>query len=307
VVYAGLAAGAARLGLDHAWPLAIAAMLLQTVRHTTDAWYGMLALPSRFTKDKGSVPYWLKRVVVFPIGERWAVLALVAVAFDGRVALATLLLGQVAAFGWTLLLRSARAIKVKASVPPPGPARFRDDGYLVRAYVSRVGGPLPLAAALVAVVAALGLVVALLAGTLPHGTWAQGALPLTGVTVLVLVAGVSARARHTGRLDWLVPAALRAAEYLMVCAVGVIGAVPGPLVFLLIFLLAIRHYDVVARMETGPPAAVRTEWPGWDGRVLFLWLTTLLTIPAGGVALLAVAVAVDLAYGWVRSKSVAAA
>ena len=42
VVYAGLAAGAERVGLPYAWPLAIAAIVLQTVRHMTDAWYGAL-------------------------------------------------------------------------------------------------------------------------------------------------------------------------------------------------------------------------------------------------------------------------
>ena len=179
---------------------------------------------------------------------------------------------------------------------PAGLIRRRDDGYLVRTYVSRPGGPLPAATALIAAAAALGLVIALLTGALPFATWVERSLPLTGITVLVLVAGVSARARHTGRLDWLVPAALRAAEYLMVCAVGVIGAVPGPLVFLLILLLALKHHT----------PAVRTEWVGWDGRVLFLWLTTLLTVPAGGVALLCLAVGADLAYGLVRSKSVTA-
>ena len=40
--YAGLAAGAERIGLPYAWPLAITAMLLQTVRHMTDTWYGAL-------------------------------------------------------------------------------------------------------------------------------------------------------------------------------------------------------------------------------------------------------------------------
>ncbi|MET0425351.1 MAG: CDP-alcohol phosphatidyltransferase family protein, partial [Actinoplanes sp.] len=40
--YAGLAAGAERIGLPYAWPLAITAILLQTVRHMTDTWYGAL-------------------------------------------------------------------------------------------------------------------------------------------------------------------------------------------------------------------------------------------------------------------------
>jgi hypothetical protein len=244
-----------------------------------------------------SVTYLLGRVAEFPAGERWAVIALVALVFDGRVVLATLVLGQLAALGWTLARQLPAAIAHPAPAPDPaGLIRRRDDGYLVRTWVSRPGGPLPAATALIATAAALGLVVTLLTGTLPHATWTQGALPLTGVTLLVLVAGVSARARHTGRLDGLVPAALRAAEYLMVSAVGVIGAVPGPLVFLLIVLLAVKHHL----------PAVRTEWIGWDGRVLFLWLATLLTVPAGGVALLCVVAGAGLAYGLIRSRSVAA-
>jgi hypothetical protein len=224
---------------------------------------------------------------------------LVALVFDGRVVLATVLLGQLAALAWTVARWLPRAVRRRAPHPDPDPAaliRQRDDGYLVRTYVSRPAGPLPAASALIAVAAALGLVAALVTGTLPYGTWAQRVLPLTGVTALVLVAGVSARAKHTGRLDALVPAELRAAEYLMVCAVGVLGAVPGPLVFLLLALLTIRDHI--------PP--VRPEWVGWDGRVLFLWLTTALTVPAGGVALLCLVAGADVAYRLVRSGSVAA-
>lgn len=298
VVYAGLATGATRHGLDHAWLPAVTAVGLQTVRHATDAWSRRLGPEPGAAGPPGSVRYWLDRVARFPAGERSAVITLVALVFDGRVVLATLVLGQVASLGWTLVRRVTRAVARRTSMPPDlGLARYRDDGYLVRTYLSRAGGPLPLATALIAVAAALGVVVALLTGALPHGAWPQRALPLTGITVLVLVGGVSARAAHTGRLDGLVPAALRAAEYLMVGAVGVIGAVPGPLVFLLIVLLALRHDDGIARLTTGP------EWVGWDGRVLFLWLTTLLTVPTGGVALLAVGVGADLAYGIVRSRS----
>ena len=106
-VYAGLAAGQ-RAGLAEAWSLAIAAMALQTVRHMTDTWYGVAArrggapaaagaaasggvgdrlsaASDRVQADAGSVAYWLKRIVVFPIGERWAPIALTAALFDGRV------------------------------------------------------------------------------------------------------------------------------------------------------------------------------------------------------------------------------
>ena len=85
-------------------------------------------------------------------------------------------------------------------------------------------------------------------------------------------------APHDGALDWLVPAALRAAEYLIVVAVGLVGAVPPPVVYLLLFALALHHYDLTARMEKGAPdsaaghgaarlgrpgsAAPRARWPG---------------------------------------------
>jgi hypothetical protein len=324
VVYAGLAAGADSLGLPYAWPLAIAAIVIQTVRHMTDAWYGALldeavthprpgqgglgarlgAASNRVQADTGSVAYWLKRIVVFPTGERWALIGLVAIFFDGRVVLAMVVLCGLLAFAYTFALRSVRSIAMRVGVlDKVDTARHRDDGRLVRDYVSRANGPLPVATALIAVAAALTLVIALLTGWLPHARWTDTALPLTGVTVLVLVAGVSARAKHAGPLDWLVPALLRAAEYLMVVAVGLIGSVPPPLVYLLLFLLALRHYDRVARMEKGVPAGtIRPEWLGWDGRVLILALTALLTVPAAGIVLLALAVGADFLYGVITER-----
>jgi phosphatidylglycerophosphate synthase len=319
-VYAGLAAGADRLGLPYAWPLAITAIIVQTVRHMIDAWYGALhdeavthprpstgsrlgarlgAASNRVQGDTGSVAYWLKRIVVFPIGERWAVIALVAVFFDGRVVLAMVVLCGVLAFAYTVVLRSLRSIAMGVGVlDKTDTTHHRDDGRLVRDHLSAANGPLPTAGALIAVAAALTLAIALLTGWLPHTRWADTALPLVAVTLLVLVAGVSARARHAGALDWLVPALLRAAEFLMVVAVGLIGSVPPPLVYLLLFLLAMRHYDRIARMEKGtPPGPVHAEWLGWDGRVLVLTLTALLTVPAAGVVLLATAVGADLIHG----------
>ena len=109
-VYAGLAAGAERMGLPYAWPLAITAIVLQTVRHMTDTWYGALhdeasarqavgtagnadaggGVGARLSRasnkvqaDTGSAAYWLKRIVVFPIGERWALIAILAALTTG--------------------------------------------------------------------------------------------------------------------------------------------------------------------------------------------------------------------------------
>jgi phosphatidylglycerophosphate synthase len=284
-VYAGLAAGAERIGLPYAWPLAITAILLQTVRHMTDTWYGALhdeaaarprpaatggvgarlsAASTRVQGETGSAAYWLKRIVVFPIGERWALIAVVAMVADGRAALAAVVGCGLLAFAYTGALRSLRSLSMRVGVlDTVDTRRHRDDGPLVRGGVARA----PLAFAAVAALAALALVAALAAGWLEP----PARVPLVAATLLALAAGLPAAARHDGPLDWLVPAALRAAEYLLVVAVGLIGSVPPPVVFLLLFTLALRHYDLTARMEKGTPAGrSRTTLWGWDVRIVLL-------------------------------------
>ncbi|MEV4344317.1 DUF5941 domain-containing protein [Actinoplanes sp. NPDC049596] len=303
VAYAGLAAGAERLGIPYAWPLAIAAIVLQTVRHMTDAWYGALhdeaaahprpqaasgvgarltAASTKVQGDTGSVAYWLKRIVVFPIGERWALLAVLAVFTDGRVALAGMLAWGVLAMAYTLALRSLRAFSMRVGVlDKVDTGRFRDDGLLVRTVISRAQRPAPLAfAALAAVVALAAVIVLLVSG--------PSKIALAVAAVLVLSAGLPARARHGGPLDWLIPAALRAAEYLMVVAAGIVGDVPTPVTYLLIFTLTLRHYDLVARMEKGAPAGTaRGALLGWDGRVVLLTAAALAGVGTIGAGVLA--------------------
>jgi len=288
-VYAGLAAGADRVGLPYAWPLAITAILLQTVRHMTDAWYGALhdeaacrpgpraaggvgarltAASDRVRGAAGSAAYWLKRIVVFPIGERWALIAVLAMLTDGRVALAAVAGCGLLAFAYTLALRSLRSLSMRVGVlDKVGAARHRDDGPLVRHLLAAHGVPMPLAFAALAAVASCVLVAALLLGWVaPPARVAVG-----GTALLILAAGLPARARHGGPLDWLVPAALRAAEYLYVVAVGWAGSVPPPVIFLLLFTLALRHYDLTARMEKGAPAGLGAgALVGWDVRVVAL-------------------------------------
>lgn len=307
--YAGLAAGAERIGLPYAWPLAITAIVLQTVRHMTDAWYGALhdeatahprqqaaggvgarlsAASTRVQGDTGSAAYWLKRIVVFPIGERWALLSVLAIFTNGRVALAGVVLCGLVAFAYTLGLRSLRALSMRVGVlDKTDTSRFRDDGLLVRAVLSRAKLPAPLAFAALAAVAALALVVALLAG------WVEppAKVALAVLALVVLGAGLPARSWHGGPLDWLIPAFLRAAEYLTVVAVGLAGSVPPPVVFLLIFMLTLHHYDLVARMEKGAPTGRSTGDPlGWDGRVVLLTAAALAGVPTAGMVVLAVLV-----------------
>lgn len=302
-VYAGLAAGAERAGLPWAWPLAITAILLQTVRHMTDTWYGALhdeaaarprpqaaagvgarlsAASNRVQGDTGSVAYWLKRIVVFPIGERWALIAVLAMLTNGRVTLIAVVAWGLLAFAYTLALRSLRSLSMKVGVlGTVDTTRHRDDGLLTRRVLSRAGLRQPLALAALGAVAALAVVVLRLSG------W-----PFAVAAVLVLAAGLAARARHDGPLDWLVPAALRAGEYLLVVAAALLGKVPPPVVFLLLFLLALRHYDLTARMEKGaPPGSGGWARLGWDGRVVILAVAALTGWATLGEALLAAAVA----------------
>jgi phosphatidylglycerophosphate synthase len=304
-VYAGLAAGAERIGLPYAWPLAIIAIVLQTVRHMTDAWYGALhdeaaarpapaltggvgarlsAASNRVQADTGSAAYWLKRIVVFPIGERWALIAVLAALTNGRVALAAVVGWGLLAAAYTLALRSLRSLSMRVGVlNTVDTARHRDDGPLVRAVIGRAGAPQPLLFAAVAALSALGLVAALLTDRLDG----HAGVALLVVAVVALVAGAPARAPHAGPLDWLVPAALRAVEYLLVVAAGLAGRVPPAVVFLLLFALALHHYDLTARMEKGAPAAGGAPTLGWDGRILLLAVATAAGVATPGAALLA--------------------
>jgi len=213
--------------------------------------------------------------------------------------------------------------------------RHRDDGPLARqigrlavktapTHVSAENGkppamtrvPWPLPMATLAALAAAALLVGHPDGSdASIGSVASGWVLLTGLAVVVLAASPSA-APHAGALDWLVPAALRAAEYLFVLAVGVIYAVPLPLLFVLLFMLALRHYDLTARMEkkfaeapgragvagaaglASSLLAPGRAWDiGWDGRVAVLAAGAALGVATVTVAVLAGYVAVVFGLG----------
>jgi hypothetical protein len=248
--------------------------------------------------DTGSAAYWLKRIVVFPIGERWALIALLAIFTNGRIALVAVVAWGLLAFAYTLALRSLRSLSMRVGVlDTVDTARHRDDGLLARKVLGRAGLPAPLAFAALGAAAALALVVALLSGLA-----GPARLPLLIAALLVLGGGLAARSPAGGPLDWLVPAALRAGEYLLVVAVGLAGRVPPPVVFLLLFVLALRHYDLTARMEKGAPAGTGgLARLGWDGRVVVLAAAGLTGYATLGEALLSVLVAVSFVVTLVRS------
>nr|WP_074319114.1 DUF5941 domain-containing protein [Micromonospora cremea] len=306
LVYAGLGFGVSHAGLGNGWALAIAAMTLQTVRHMTDTWYGVLhdeaarrprtatgasggigdrlnAASTRVQADTGSLSYWLKRTVVFPIGERWALIALTVALFNPLVSLIAVLVWGVLAFAYTGALRTLRARWMWVPVLDTVDATLhRDDGPLARRLpVVRQMGPLTLA-----VIAALGsaaLLVAALLGDAPDGL--RWAVPVA--LLVLLVGGLGAGAAHNGPLDWLVPAALRAAEYLFAIAVGVVGGAPGWLIFGYVFVLTVHHYDLTARLEkrqAAPPLHPATL--GWEGRSVLLALAAIAGIVSIGMATL---------------------
>lgn len=330
VVYAGLAVGVDQAGLGNGWALAISAMVLQTVRHMTDTWYGVLhdeaarrprppatgggrpagggglgerlsRASTRVQADTGSVSYWLKRTVVFPIGERWALIALTVALFGPLVSLVAVLTWGGLAAAYTLALRSVRARSMRVSVlAGTDTALHRDDGPLARWLGRQRAGrlaPLPMAG--IAVAASVALLGAALTGRLDDsGTWA---LPLAALGVLL--AALAAGAPHGGPLDWLVPAALRAAEYLLVIGVGVATEVPVPVTFGLLFVIALRHYDLTARLEKrqGAPR-LRAFGLGWDGRVSLLVVVAMAGFATVGMAVLGayllVLLAATASAGW---------
>ncbi|WP_406082713.1 DUF5941 domain-containing protein [Micromonospora zamorensis] len=306
LVYAGLGFGVSHAGLGNGWALAIAAMTLQTVRHMTDTWYGVLhdeaarrpraaagasggigdrlnAASTRVQADTGSLSYWLKRTVVFPIGERWALIALTVALFNPLVSLIAVLVWGVLAFAYTGALRTLRARWMRVPVLDTVDATLhRDDGPLARWLpVVRRMGPLTLA-----VIAALGpavLLVAALWGDSPDGL--RWAVPVA--LLVLLVGGLGAEAAHNGPLDWLVPAALRAAEYLFAIAVGVVGGAPGWLIFGYVFVLTVHHYDLTARLEkrqAAPPLHAFTL--GWEVRSALLALAAIAGMVGIGLATL---------------------
>jgi hypothetical protein len=321
-VYAGLAVGAARTGTD-VWPLALAALTLQTVRHMTDGWYGAVrddvsarAAVRDFDAPADASPgpagrlvratnagtgrrpwlYWAKRTIVFPIGERWLLIALCAALFDPRVVFLALLAGGTLAAAYALAVRLVRSRALQTTgmaidgIDGPGVTRHRDDGPLARALYPLGRRPVigPLAAGLVALVVALdALLVARTSASASLRADPGWAPVVLGAAALVLAASAGVRS-HATRYDWFVPAVLRAVEFVLVMALVVGAGAPLWLAFALIAVVALFHYDLTARLDhRASPVAPRAAALGWDGRLAVLLVAALAgVLPAalGGLA-----------------------
>ncbi|WP_199844863.1 CDP-alcohol phosphatidyltransferase family protein, partial [Streptomyces scabiei] len=121
--YAGLALGAARGG-DDVWALALAAMVLQTCRHVVDfsfneANHDATANTSPTAALSGKLDsvgwtVWVRRMIVLPIGERWAMIAVLTALTTPRITFYALLVGCAFAATYTTAGRVLRSLTRKA-------------------------------------------------------------------------------------------------------------------------------------------------------------------------------------------------
>ncbi|MFE0423743.1 DUF5941 domain-containing protein [Streptomyces sp. NPDC058953] len=308
--YAGLAVGAARGG-DDVWALAVAAMVLQTCRHVVDFSFNeanhdavsntspTAALSDRL--DSVGWTVWVRRMIVLPIGERWAMIAVLTAVTTPRIVFYALLIGCSLAACYTTAGRLLRSVTRKAHRTDRAAqalADLADSGPLAEA-VARAGRGLTakLPALVPPVIALLGAgAVVAVAALADYGSWA----PVAAAGVYVLTSGLAVARPLKGALDWLVPPIFRAAEYGTILALAVRADAPGalPAAFGLIAAVAYHHYDTVYRIRGGsgaPPRLLVRLTLGHEGRTLVTaLLAALLTATDFTIALTALAVAVAL-------------
>ncbi|MGW1046435.1 DUF5941 domain-containing protein [Streptomyces sp. NPDC002547] len=306
--YAGLALGAARGG-DDVWALALGAMILQTCRHVVDFAFNeanhdatantspTAALSDRL--DSVGWTVWVRRMIVLPIGERWAMIAVLTAATTPRITFYALLGGCAFAATYTTagrVLRSLtrrarrtdRAARALADLADNGPLAGAVAGWRDRNPRIRLGSPVLLAA--------IGLV-ALGAALLTGNHWAA----VAGAVVYAATSGPALSKPLKGALDWLIPPLFRAAEYITVLVLAAESRVNGalPAAFGLVAAVAYHHYDTVYRIRGdagAPPHWLVRAIGGHEGRTLLVTVlaavlaadgfTLALTALAGYVALL---------------------
>ncbi|KOX30486.1 MULTISPECIES: DUF5941 domain-containing protein [unclassified Streptomyces] len=308
--YAGLALGAARDG-DDVWALALGAMVLMTCRHVVDFSFNeanhdatantspTAALSGRL--DSLGWTVWARRMIILPIGERWAMIAVLTAVTSPRIVFWALIVG--CAFGacYTTAGRVLRSLTRKAKRTDRAAralADLADSGPLAR-IASRLLGRsgLQLLPGVVAAFAGTGALIAAVLGR-PFGD--GGTVVAAGL--YVLFAGVAVTRPLKGALDWLVPPLFRAAEYTTVLVLAARSDSPGalPAAFGLVAAVAYHHYDTVYRIRGGtgaPPAWLVRVTGGHEGRTLLVTVLAALLAGRGDdftLALTALAVAVAL-------------
>ncbi len=295
--YAGLAIAATRTG-DHVWALALAAMVLMTFRHSVD--FAFMAADQETARnpatagskvqaanasptaqlsnrlDRVGWTVWARRIIVLPIGERWALIALLTALTTPRTTLTVLLIGCALACCYTTagrVLRSVNRRRPRTDQAAREVAVLADGGPLaellapvLRPVARRLPG---LAVPVVAALASAGLPVAVHA---LGGTWAA----VGAAAGYVLLSSLVLARKLTGPLDWLAPAFFRAGEYLTVLALALrLDTASLPAAFGLVAAVAYHHYDTVYRLRGGTGAPARwlvRATGGQEGRALLVTL-----------------------------------
>lgn len=289
VLFAGLAIGSARTGVD-VWLLAGAAMSLQTVRHSLDFAFAFAANGSdrgpsdasdasdtessaaRLSTRLDAVGWtvWARRMVILPIGERWALISVLVALTSPRTTFVVLLVAGGLAGAYSL---AGRVLRSRGRTTPPEAVNLlrpmADGAELARLTAATRLGALPASPLTMVGVAALA---AALVTT--GSTGDAGAVLLAGTLVYVVLAGAGSAGRLAGPLAWLVVPLVRAGEYGATLALtAVIAPDALPAAFAVLAAVAYHHYDTVYRLRgdaAPPPRLVVALSGGHDGRVLLL-------------------------------------
>ena len=338
--YAGLALGAARGAGDDVWALALGAMVLQTVRHIVDFSFNEAHRPALTAAASGGADpgvaapavslsgrldtigwtVWARRMIVLPIGERWALIAVLTALTTPRVTFTVLLIASAFAGCYTTAGRLLRSRRLPATTPESAGAlaALTDSGPLA-GLLGRVparaasGGPLTSTLwALAGTVLLVGVVL------LPDvaGSWFA---PLAALGY-AFCAGQALVAPLRKPFDWLLPPLFRIGEYVTILVLAarlqaegeVNGALPGA--FGLVAACAYHHYDTVYRLRGGagaPPRRLVLATGGHEVRALVitaaaaLWatgqgFTVALAFLAGALALLVLGESIRF---WISSQA----
>ncbi len=279
--YAGLALGAARGGgHDDVWALALGAMVLQTCRHVVDFSFNEAnhdatgnSSPTAALSDRlDSVGWtvWLRRMIVLPIGERWAMIAVLTACTTPRITFWVLIVGCALAACYTTAGRVLRSLTRRAERTERAAralAELADSGPVAE-LIAKVAARRP-RGFLAPLLAALGAALLVSCAAAAPGGW----LPVAAAGGYALCAGLAVAAPLTGPLDWLVPPVFRAAEYGTILILAARSEVNGalPAAFGLVAAVAYHHYDTVYRIRGGtgaPPHWLVRAIGGHEGRIL---------------------------------------
>ncbi|WP_055600457.1 DUF5941 domain-containing protein [Streptomyces aureus] len=308
--YAGLALGAARDG-DDVWALALGAMILMTCRHVVDFSFNeanhdatantspTAALSDRL--DSLGWTVWARRMIILPIGERWAMIAVLTAVTTPRIVFWALIIG--CAFGacYTTAGRVLRSLTRKAKRTDRAARALADlaDSGPLAALTNRIlgrTGILMLPPLVLALIATGAMIAAALSR--PFGSDQT----VVAAVFYVVFAGAAVARPLKGALDWLLPPLFRAAEYGTILILAARSEVNGalPAAYGLVAAVAYHHYDTVYRIRGGtgaPPTWLVRTIGGHEGRTLLVTVLAALLASRGNdftLALTALAVTIAL-------------